>query len=144
MNLPAFHQASPASRIPRWFLAILFPVLTLGCLSLSFGGGSSSEEPSRATQHGSVALHPGEELDVYYPVPYTSPPNLRLEDSLHSAYLLDQKPDHFRVKNAALFHAQEVSWTARGVTTTVPVSVVSPVSTTAPVAPVEAPPATSR
>jgi hypothetical protein len=55
---------------------------------------------------------------VYYPVPYESPPNLRIDADgglAASVNVLEQKPDHFKISNTDVFgRAATVRWTAEG------------------------------
>jgi hypothetical protein len=68
-------------------------------------------------------LHNNEEQDVFYPVPYISPPNLVVHDSFSCVMVTEQKPDRFRVKaNGPV----DFTWKARGVPVpTVPVQLGS-------------------
>ena len=109
---------SPAAR--RWIaasaLAILL-VIFLGCVSINIGwplGESGTEDV--LVQKGT--LHPSDfDQDVFYPIPYASPPNLTIDEPFHRDVLIvEQEADHFRVrytkdKPLAIFG---VEWTARG------------------------------
>jgi hypothetical protein len=73
-------------------------VIALGCMSFSI------ERPEHVTyvgndavleQKGEVTIHSGQIVDVYYPIPYGSPPNLTIDDSFHHYEVIDQKPDFF-------------------------------------------------
>jgi hypothetical protein len=75
------------------------PLISLGCLSLNFGGWShKADDPSVLAQTGSVPIPKGQEVTVYYPKPYASPPNLELDDTFHSYKIIEQKADCFRVR----------------------------------------------
>jgi hypothetical protein len=97
--------------------------LFLGCMSFSIGGrnyechrldGLCDNEV--LSQHGAVRLSPGDEQDVYYPIPYASPPNLELGDLLRIDYiLLEQRADHFRVRIKSCLDLVTLTWKARGV-----------------------------
>ncbi len=86
---------------------LLLPTL-IGCAVVP----TTTEDFSR--QRGKVAVPPGEELDVYYPVPFASPPNLRTETTFSDCSVIEQKPDHFRIKNPNVF-SRDLTWEARGV-----------------------------
>jgi hypothetical protein len=105
-------------------LAVIF----LGCMSLSFGERTVVEthpEHDVLTQEGSVSVLEGEVREVYYPIPYASPPNLDVRDCFHDCMILDQKPESFRVRNPT--HSSiEVKWKARGVRCVVPASTLPP------------------
>lgn len=104
--------------------AILSFTLALGCMSFSFGERTEvirSPEPSAvadaAEQRGKVAVPGGEEITVYYPVPYASPPNLVIRDPGGVCRVVEQKADCFRIVNSAslTMGPYDVVWTARGV-----------------------------
>jgi hypothetical protein len=109
--------------------------LFLGCMSLSIGGGNCDADV--LDQSGKVCLKRGEVQDVYYPIPYASPPNLELDwMDADACEILDQKADHFRIvinKGSCPFG---VTWKARGVKA--PVIVPAAASPCPPVS--EAPP----
>ncbi|HEY7157155.1 MAG TPA: hypothetical protein VH575_24590, partial [Gemmataceae bacterium] len=80
---------------------VVIVLIILGCMSLSFGGlsiGCKTEPDGTVCQEGKVNLHQGQELDVYYPVPYTSPPNLELSGDADKCEIVEQKADHFRIR----------------------------------------------
>ena len=91
---------------------VLLCLVVLGCMSISFGGKnvccSDPQEPLE--QKGELCLEAQGEIDVYYPLPYASPPNLTVDASSHHVVVLDQKPDHFRVTGTG-----KLKWVARGV-----------------------------
>src|SRR5437763_13446789 len=98
--------------------AVLAIGVMLGCMSFSFEGRKeivNSTDISYA-QSGELTLTCGQVIDVYYPVPYASPPNLTLKKSSDDCCVIDQKPDHFRVQNNCGL-TREVKWTARGMRT---------------------------
>jgi hypothetical protein len=105
--------------------ALLILSIMLGCLS--FGGETHEivhsvvSEPAGPLvgngileQEGSVRLPPHSEQDVYYPVPYISPPNLVLGDDASRCELVSQAHDHFHVKNAD-YCSRGVTWKAKGI-----------------------------
>jgi hypothetical protein len=92
-------------------------VIALGCMSFSI------ERPEHVTyvgrdavleQKGDVTVHSGEIVDVYYPIPYGSPPNLTIDDSFHHYEVIDQKPGFFRLRNKG-GGWPSVKWVARGI-----------------------------
>lgn len=97
----------------------------LGCMNLSFGGKTvvtpASDSPAKeeGLQRGKAHVPHGQEISVYYPVPYNSPPNLEFEgaDGGRHFQVIDQKPDCFRVKNMNSMNA-ELAWKARGIPVT--------------------------
>jgi hypothetical protein len=90
---------------------VLLCLVVLGCMSISFGGKNvcctDPQEPFE--QKGELCLEAQRELEVYYPLPYSSPPNLTVDGPLHHVVVLEQKPDHFRVAGTG-----KVKWVARG------------------------------
>ncbi len=100
--------------------------LWLGGFTLLAGAGcqitSTTHAPAEGTTHqrGKAVVPPGDVLEVYYPVPFVSPPNLTTQSTFDDCSVLEQKPDHFRIKNPNPF-SREVTWEARGV----PVTAVS-------------------
>jgi hypothetical protein len=112
-------------------LALLLPILATGCFCLSIGGSEKgTSEDGIVKQSGKIELDRGRELDVYYPIPYASTPNLELDDWFNNYRIIEQKADHFRVKNVG--GAFGVEWTARGVRACNPTPLAVPVPTPAP------------
>src|SRR5215831_12941331 len=111
---------SPAAR--RWIagsvLAILL-VIFLGCMSFNIGW-PVAETGSEDVLVQKGTLHPTgmSEQDVFYPIPYASPPNLTFDEMFHHDFIVvDQQPDHFRVrfvKDRPLSNLLGVEWTTRG------------------------------
>ena len=68
-------------------------------------------------QEGRGAIRGLAEEDVYYPVPYISPPNLELEGDPEFVRLVYQRRDHFRIKNWCnnTHYVGSFHWKARGV-----------------------------
>jgi hypothetical protein len=112
--------------------AVLLTVVFLGCMSLSFGERTvveSKTQPDVLEQEGTMPFRGGAEQDVYYPIPYSHPPNLVVD--AFSCEVVEQKEDHFRVKFSHHgVDGRSVPWKARGVRYVPP----------APVIPVPAPP----
>src|SRR5205807_1901970 len=65
-------------------------------------------------QRDRVKVPPDTVLDVYYPIPYYSRPNLRIHDGEGRVKIVQQSRDHFRVKNDGLFE-RDILWEAKGV-----------------------------
>ena len=95
--------------------ALVALVCSMGCLNLQFGGKSNcTEDSSVVPQTSSITIPKGQELTVYYPKAYASPPNLVLDNSSPTCKIVEQKADHFRVYNDGAAPVT-VNWTARGV-----------------------------
>lgn len=143
-------SAQDAHRTPNpWHLAgalatALLAVVVLGCMSLNFGGREvhCTGSPSGVVlgpggvmqQEGKATLRPGELVTVYFPVPYSSPPNLEVTEAscLRShVRVMTQEGGSFVVRNDDTAFDRTVHWTARGVTGQPPAAVV-PVSPAAP------------
>lgn len=95
---------------------VVIVLIILGCMSLSFGGlsiGCKTEPDGTVCQEGKVSLHQGQEFDVYYPVPYASPPNLEISGDSDNCEILEQKADHFRIRCKGAADAAP-HWQARG------------------------------
>jgi hypothetical protein len=116
--------------------AITFLASTLGCMSLSFFDRTELMAPdgNYSKQVGRAHLRPGEELVVYYPGGYATPPNLVVDDAGHDCRIIEQRPDGFVVRNMSTV-ARDVDWTARGTriaTQNAPASATVPASATTP------------
>jgi hypothetical protein len=83
-------------------------------------------------QNGMTKIGAESEQDVYYPVPYLTPPYLELSLMRDNIKLIEQRRDHFRVKNIAS-DEKTIVWEAKGTR-----ALLKPVSVVA--APQEAPP----
>jgi hypothetical protein len=107
---PAPRTACP--RLATLAAGVLLCLVVLGCMSISFGGKSvcCTDPQGPLEQKGELCLEAQGEIDVYYPLPYASPPNLTVDGPLHRVAVLDQKPDHFRVAGPG-----KLKWVARGV-----------------------------
>lgn len=72
--------------------------------------------PETRAERGSVKIPGGIDNDVatvYYRVPFATPPNLTIDSAQQEYSILEQKADHFRIKN--LFRARnEIAYTAQG------------------------------
>ena len=110
-------------KVARRSLAVLAFMITLiiflGCMS--FNIGTTVVEPAAGevlVQTGKLQPTGETEQDVFYPIPYASPPNLTIDDTFASdVVIVDQQPDHFRVrfvKNKPLVRVFGVEWTAKG------------------------------
>jgi len=120
-------------------LAIGLQVLIfLGCMSFSIGERhiEAPADGNTLVQNGEVTVPPGMEQDVYYPIPFACPPNLVLDDCGHECAIIDQRADHFRIRNlrmpGVMGDSLEVEWTARGLRARaipVPVAVSVPLPT---------------
>jgi hypothetical protein len=113
-------------------------LIFLGCMSLSIG--CKTEPDGTVCQEGKVSLHKGQELDVYYPAPYASPPNLELSGDCDKCDIIEQKADHFRIRCNDPCDATP-HWQARGLRCPPP-GTTPPVIVT-PSAPPPAPPPTN-
>jgi hypothetical protein len=113
-------SSRPVGALAVGTLALIF----LGCMSLSFGGlsiGCRTEPDGTVCEEGKVELHPGKPLDVYYPAPYASPPNLELTEDAEKCEILEQHSDHFRVQVRGQYNAC-LHWKARGLRGGPPIS----------------------
>ncbi|HEY7428396.1 MAG TPA: hypothetical protein VH682_29455 [Gemmataceae bacterium] len=119
-------------------------LIILGCMSLSFGGlsiGCKTEPDGTVCQEGKVSMHQGQELDVYYPVPYTSPPNLVLNGDADKCEIVEQKADHFRIRCKDPYDATP-HWQARGLRC--PPAAITPTVIVNPPVPPPVPPPTNN
>jgi hypothetical protein len=97
----------------------IFIGFSLGCMNLSFGGRTEvvtkeSDSIADGVQRGKAYADYGQEVVIYYPIPYASPPNLEIEnDGKRYLHIVEQKPDCFKVKNNHV--GVEIAWKARGV-----------------------------
>jgi hypothetical protein len=95
--------------------AALMLTIIMGCMSLQIGCKTGPD--GTICQEGKVSLEGHQELDVYYPVPYASPPNLEIEGD--SGFdIIEQKADHFRLRCKVLHIGGDGrthwNWKARG------------------------------
>ena len=100
--------------LSRWMVisaSLTLLTLLLGCLNVNIDRGVDGE--GLCKQSGSVSVPAGEELDVFYPKPFATPPNLTVSSTFDECVVIAQLPDHFRVRNAGLF-ARNADWEVRG------------------------------
>ena len=95
---------------------VVFVAICLGCMSIGGRTEIVNRDDRASSQTGKANVPGGQQLDVYYPVPYATPPNLEIADEF---VIVEQKADHFRVKNTSTF-SRTVNWTARGVPIVIP------------------------
>jgi hypothetical protein len=109
--------------------------IILGCMSVSFEGRKQifQHDDQTYSQTGKIEIPPGQELEIYYPVPYAGPPNLVVSSTFSECQVIEQRPDHFRVKNT-MSSPREITWTARGLKGP-PAIVATPPQTTPDVVP---------
>jgi hypothetical protein len=136
MSNTGHRSKAPNWRVSRWawiedvlfsrsaacVATCLAALIVLGCMSISLGGHSveevkvTPETSAVLLQEGRIPVRPGGEQDVYYPVAYSSRPNVEIDDPLGLCDIVDQKENCFRVR----FHAnsgngaQVLTWKARG------------------------------
>lgn len=127
-----------------------------GCMSFTID--RSQRGPAAVTvaggqlldQEGAAAVPVGKAVDVFYPIPHSSPPNLTLDEDFGTVFdrctLVEQQPDHFRVRNDGVFE-RKVHWKTKGVAFTLAapapppnVPAPAPAATTLPPEPVPAGP----
>jgi hypothetical protein len=96
-------------------------VILLGCMSFTIDRSqpvkviapADGAEPRE--QQGEISVPAQGAVDVYYPVPYLSRPNLSIQNEFGARCELEvQEPDHFRLHNKGLF-PHKVTWVAKGV-----------------------------
>jgi hypothetical protein len=90
--------------------------VVLGCMNICVDRSIGTGDDALCKQTGTFAVKGGDELDVYYPAPYASPPNVTFKCMFNEYDFVPvgQYPDHFRVKNTGHFGG-EVTWEAKGV-----------------------------
>jgi hypothetical protein len=91
--------------------------IVLGCMSFSFGGHEVSIEHNGGdgiTCHdGTIQVPAHACLNVYYPAPFSSKPNLEVTECFGRCEILEQREDGFRVRNNSIFTVT-AEWQARG------------------------------
>ena len=87
----------------------------LGCMNISFEGRRHiiHNDDQTYSQTGTLEVPAGQELEIFYPMPYAAPPNLVVTSTFSECLIVEQRPDHFRVKNT-MSSPRELTWTARG------------------------------
>jgi hypothetical protein len=115
----------------------LILVIMLGCMSITIGGRTEMAQPADLlVQEGDVTVRGKGEVDVFYPISFSAPPNLIIAECFAMCEVVDQRPDHFRIKNTSLL-PRSVNWTAKGTrcnggNSSDPPSVAPPESSSAP------------
>jgi hypothetical protein len=94
--------------------ASIMLAIIMGCMSLSMSIGCKTGPDGTTCQEGKVSVEDGQELDVYYPIPYASPPNLEISGDSESYQIIEQKADHFRIRNQCVNRRYQWNWKARG------------------------------
>jgi hypothetical protein len=95
-------------------------LIFLGCMSFSIGERCVESPPGTTplVQEGEVRVQLGTEQDVYYPIPYASPPNLTIDDLMNECMIVSQEADHFRIRNDGKANMRwgsvPIKWKARG------------------------------
>jgi hypothetical protein len=109
--------------VPALVAAVVAATVSVAMQYLPLGGGSDnfggSGVAGTLVQKGSLTAGTNQApQEVYYPVPYESPPNLRVDADgglAGSINVLEQKPDHFKISNTDVFgRVATVRWTAEG------------------------------
>jgi len=118
-------------RVAATLAAAAFVLIVLGCMSFSIGGKTVVRPPdgNPFEQSGAIELRPGAEQDIFYAIPYASTPNLEIDSTFDDVDLVEQHPDHFRVRNTSNgLLSRTVEWKARGVKglPLAPITVVPP------------------
>ena len=124
--MPTSHSKSAvARRLAGAGAATFLLAVILGCMSVSFEGRKNiiQHDDQTFSQTGKQEVPPGQELEIYYPVPYAGPPNLVAATTFSECQVIEQRPDRFRVKNTTS-SPHELTWTARGLKGPPPVVVV--------------------
>lgn len=85
-----------------------------GCTSLSWS--NAAEQGELLVQEGEVSLLEGEPSKVYYPVRYSSTPNLTVEFPNGKVRVKQQDADGFVIEAAQynIYEPEVVKWQARG------------------------------
>jgi hypothetical protein len=104
---------STLSRIVAVASAVVLVALVLGCMNICVDRAITVGEDGISKQSGTIAVASGQELDVYYEIPYGTPPNLTLSSLNGKCVVIAQMPDHFRVRNTGIFTIN-ADWEARG------------------------------
>ncbi len=97
-----------AAALAGGFTALIF----LGCMC--FNIGSQFTIPETFEQEGQVTVPANCEMDVFYPIPYATPPNLTFENGHNDCFLVEQKNNHFRIFNKNVTKARTIDWKANG------------------------------
>lgn len=108
-------------RVPGSLLLAFIAVVTLGCMSWSPGRRTGqgqlaecqTDDNGLYAQNGEINLGPSDELAVYYPVPYASPPFMGWTSDFEKCVLVDLRPDRFVIRNLSL-GTNTLHWQAYG------------------------------
>ncbi|HTU18773.1 MAG TPA: hypothetical protein VMG10_11990 [Gemmataceae bacterium] len=101
--------------------------------------GCKNAPDGTTCQEGKVKLRPGQEFEVFYPIPYASPPNLEISGDTESCEIIEQKADHFHIRYKGTLFANPC-WKARGVKCLPPPGAAPTVVVTPPASPPPPPP----
>jgi hypothetical protein len=112
-------------RVQVCVATILCFLALMGCMSINVGGGDSkpcADSNGFLVQEGKIPVRNNGDLVIYYPKPYTSPPNLEIEDGNSVCEIVEQKENSFRVhfKPTVAVSQQSITWKARGAQPVVP------------------------
>jgi hypothetical protein len=108
-RLPSFWESQGATMLVACFVSAVVAGGVMLALDL-FGGGDT------LVQQGKAVVIKNQALEVYYPIPYVSPPHLSLSGFFPgSCALVEQKPDHFKIENMGNLYSVEVEWRAEGI-----------------------------
>jgi len=93
--------------------ALVAAVLTLGIQAIR--GNLARSQTLIQEGRLTVNQNQSEGVEVYYPIPYASPPHLTLVNGAAYAVIVEQKPDHFKIRAAGTTVNADVNWKAEGV-----------------------------
>lgn len=92
-------------------------VLVLGATVAGFAGGWFARGVSASSvegyQRGVFSLDPGEELKVFYPEAYASPPRLEL-NARPNVKIVEERPNYFKVRIEPGTQVVNARWEAWG------------------------------
>lgn len=95
---------------------LVVPLIVLGCTSPHHDRNVQVEAVSEegiAVQTGKITIPVRAFMDVYYPVPFASPPSLKVSDRWGNCKIIIQAANHFRILSFS-DSPLTVEWTARG------------------------------
>jgi hypothetical protein len=95
--------------------AVLLVAIVLGCMSVSVDPSNTTMDDGVCKQTGTVSVLPGEEVEVFYPKPFATTPNLQIISPLGECRAVAQYPDRFRVRNTGVLFDREITWEAKGI-----------------------------
>src|SRR6516165_1030845 len=97
-RLPSFWESQGATMLVACFVSAVVAGGVM--LALDFPGGGLGGGGDTLVQQGKAVVIRNQALEVYYPIPYASPPHLNLSGFFPgSCALVEQKPDHFKIEN---------------------------------------------